>query len=167
MKGACAVALVISIYGCAATGPSYQDFSQSIGVNQAKAHLFLFRTKETFQASARTASVKINGTYAAGVQHGGFALVEVQPGKHILTVDLPDIAGQCDLAIDTAAGNEYYFEVKPRVESLGGMGLIPALIAKGDRPWSPNRSECKGSFYAEPLEKNSALQKLKELKLSQ
>jgi hypothetical protein len=166
MKVAGALALFISIYGCAATGPSYQEFSQSMGVNQTKARLLLFRTKETAQASVRTASVKINGAYAAGVQHGGFAVVEIPPGKHTLTVDLPATWGQCDLVIDTAAGNEYYFEVKPRVENLG-LGLIPTLIAKGERPWSPDRSEWKGSFYAEPIEKNNALQKLKELKLSQ
>jgi hypothetical protein len=165
MKLPLAVAALVSLYGCAATGPSYQDFSQSSALTEMKARLVLFRTRESAIASVRTADVRIDGVPAAGVRYGGFAFVEVQPGKRVLTVDLPDIRGQCDLPVDTAAGKEYYFEVKPRVEGLG-MGLIPTLVVKGDQPWSPDRSDCRGAFYVVPIERNDALQKLKDLKLS-
>lgn len=166
MKPAFAVVLACGICGCAATGASYEEFSRAAAMRATQARLVLFRTTESHVASAVAAAVKVNGSPAARVQYGGFAFVDVEPGRHVLTVDLPATRGQCDLSIDTAAGMEYYFQVKPRVENLG-LGAIPMLLAKGDQPWSPRRPECQGSFYAEPTEKQVALDRLKTLKLSQ
>jgi hypothetical protein len=166
MKFITAVIFALMISGCAATGPTFQEASQTFSKINSNIRLVIFRTKESGIASARTASLKIDGTQVGGVQYGGFTVVHAQPGNHQLTVDLPDTLGKCDINIEIDSSNEYYFEIKPRVESLG-FGLIPTLIAKGDQAWSPTAKNCKGSFYIFPIEKEEALTKLKGLRLSQ
>jgi hypothetical protein len=157
---------LIVLSGCAATGATYQDAVPNKAVDSEKARLVLFRTRESTAGFARTASVKLDGQAVEGVKYAGFTLLDANPGLHTLTVDLPDTYGKCILPINAVSGKEYYFQIRPRIESLGLGGAVGGYL-KGANVPSPTREDCKGSFFIEPVEDSIALEKLKELKSSQ
>lgn len=156
---------ILFLSGCAATGGSYQDMSLSITPVKDKTRLVLFRTKDSLAGSGRTTAVKIDGKSVQGVKYGGFTIFDEDIGDHIITVDLPDTYGKCLLPVHLEADHIYYFEIKPRLESLNlGGGVGEALKAMNEK--SPNREDCKGSFFIVHADEPDALEKLKTLKSS-
>jgi hypothetical protein len=149
--------------GCAATGPSFTEHQSSSGaVPASSARLYFFRTRETAQYSARSASIKIDGNGVGGCDYAGFSLFDVTPGKHLVTVDMWDSPGTCALPIEVAAGNEYYLEIKPRTGNLIGAlagGLIGAAAESSGK-------ECGGAFSVEPVARASAVPSLSDLKMT-
>lgn len=165
-KNLCLTLISLVFVGCAATGANYQDTLPNKAVDLDKASLVLFRTKESAAMSARTAAVKLDGKPMDGVKYAGFTFLDANPGLHTLIVDLPDTYGKCILPIDVTSGKEYYFQIRPRIESLGLGGAVGGYLEGANVP-SPEREDCKGSFFIEPVEDNIAIEKLKELKSSQ
>lgn len=155
--------LLIALGGCAATGASYQDAVHNKVVDAEQASLILFRTKESAAGSARTTSVKLDGQAVEGVKYGGYTQLKTSAGLHTLIVDLPDTFGKCILPISVVSGHEYYFQIRPRIESLGIGGGVGAYLEAANKA-SPKREDCKGSFFIEPVEESEALEKLKVLK---
>jgi hypothetical protein len=157
--------ILATLNGCAATGAAYSVASHSEQLDADKARLILFRTRESSAMSARTASVKLDNKPVEGVKYAGFTFIDTNPGLHSLAVDLPDTFGKCLLSIEVTNGNEYFFQIRPRLETLFIGGAVGAILADG-QPASPKREDCKGSFFIEQVEKSIAQEKLNELKSS-
>ncbi|KQV56390.1 MULTISPECIES: DUF2846 domain-containing protein [unclassified Duganella] len=120
MKQIAFVALLASLLaGCAASGPLYNDYRQSVSdVGNSKARLVLYRTGESMIGSARSIRARVDGEVVGYVDHKGFNVFDVEPGAHLLQADLVDSAGACNLNLEAVAGKTYYFEVTPRKSSM-------------------------------------------------
>lgn len=120
MKQIAFVALLASILtGCAASGPLYNDYRQSVSdVGNSKARLVLYRTGESMIASARSFRARLDGEVVGYVDHKGFNVFDVEPGAHLLQGDIADSVGACNLNFEAVAGKTHYFEVTPRQSSL-------------------------------------------------
>ncbi len=95
--------------------------------------------------------------------YAGFKVFDIIAGKHTLTVDVWDSPGTCELPIDVSGGNEYFFEIKPRLGNfLGGLlgGPIGSAIESSGK-------QCGGAFAVEPVAKELAIPKLADLKMTQ
>lgn len=164
MKSSIIVVLFsLFLAGCAATGATYTEhLATSTSASAANARLVVFRTRDSVQYSARTASLKIDGSPVAGCDYAGFNVFDIKPGKHVVTVDMAASPGTCNLPIDVVAGKNYYLEIKPRTGSLMGTlagGLIGAAVESSGK-------ECGGAFSAEPVSEDVATPKLKDLKMT-
>jgi hypothetical protein len=149
--------------GCAATGPKYtEQLSHLPVVKENSARIFVFRTGEFAQYSARAASVKLDGTSIGKCEYKGFNIFDVPASTHTLTVDMWDSPGSCSLKIEVDQHNEYYFEIKPRSGNLMGAlfgGLVGAAAESAGK-------ECGGAFMIEPVTPDIAKTKLIDLSLS-
>lgn len=153
--------LTAILTGCAATGPRYSEVTspQSV-IFPSHARLIVFRTKESSQYSGRAAAVKIDGGSSGSCDYGGFNTFDVAAGKHIITVDMWDSPGKCELPIEVSGGASYFFEVQPRLGNLLsvlGAGLVGASIESAGQ-------QCGGAFSISPVEENAALSKLTDLR---
>lgn len=158
-----AIMMLLAVSGCAATGTTYQDYVGTMDhAGGNKARLYVFRTHEHSQYSGRSASVKIDGTSVGSCDYAGFVPIDTDTGKHILSVDMWDSPGHCDLTVEAVSGQTYYFEVKPRTGNLIS-GMFGGLVGMGAESAG---KQCGGAFSVEAVEKNNALAKLKELRLS-
>jgi hypothetical protein len=150
--------------GCAATGATYaKHISEASPQDASKARLVVFRTRENSQYAARAVSVKVNGEGMGSCEYAGFKVLDVAAGKHTLTVDIWDSPGTCNLPIEIAAGGEYFFEINPRSGNLLGTmlgGIVGAAIESSGK-------QCGGAFEVTAIEKNVAISKLADLKMSQ
>jgi len=156
--------VILVMSGCAASGPKYTDYTAKMGnINGNSARLFVFRTGDTAQYSARAASVKLDGASLGSCEYKGFNVFDISPGMHTLTTDMWDAPGDCNLKIDLSPQTVYYFEIKPREGSLvGGLlgGLLGAAIESAGL-------ECGGAFSIEPVEPDVAISKMSVLNLSE
>jgi hypothetical protein len=158
------LSIVLALTGCAASGPRYSDLDPAKQpALKSQARLIIFRTKENGQYSARSATLKIDGTKVGSVDYGGFNTFDVSPGKHLLGVDMWDAPGKCELPVETTTDNIFYFEVTPRINSflafMGG-GFIGATIESSG-------TQCGGAFSITPVDQSIALPKLTDLRLSE
>jgi hypothetical protein len=157
----CFISALVS--GCAATGQKYSEKLNATNVQTASsARLVVLRTRESSQYSARSVSVKVDGQSVGSCDYAGFNIFDVSVGKHSLIVDMWDSPGTCELPIDLAGGNEYFFEIKPRSGNLVGMllgGIIGAAIETSGK-------QCGGAFAVEPISKDLAVPKLADLRMT-
>ena len=155
MKQIAFVALLASILtGCAASGPLYNDYRQSVAdVGNSKARLVLYRTGESSIGAARSYRARVDGEVLGYVDHRGFNVFDVEPGAHLLQTDITDSAGACNLNFEAVAGKTHYFELTPRRDSLmAGMmfGLVGQAVESSGKT-------CGGSV--EVTEKNEGTAK--------
>lgn len=150
--------------GCAATGSSYsKHVSEAHALEQNKSRLVLFRTRENSQYAGRAVAIKLNGEALGSCDYAGFNVFDIAAGKHILSVDIWDSPGVCNLDIEVNGGNEYYYEVSPRSGNLLGAllgGLIGTAIESSGK-------KCGGAFSIESITKEVANTKLTDLKMTQ
>ena len=163
--------LLVLLFGCAATGESYQGQSAKLKpVDTDKARLFVFRTADSLLMSLRAARIQLNGREIGSNDRGGFAYFDVTPGKGVLSVDVVDFPGRCELSIELLAGQEYYFEVIPRAEThqagfVGGMfgGLLGNIAARSAESAG---IMCGGTFAVEARDRDTAMLKMRGLRSS-
>lgn len=163
------VLVAVMLAGCAASGPRYAD----AGANQqavppASARITVFRTKDSMMYSARSAIVAVDGVKAGTCDYGGFSMLDVTPGKHVIAVDMRLTLGTCELPVEVAGGTSYFFEVRPRAENLVaavlGSSFGVAGVVAGTAAESAGK-QCGGAFSIAPVaEKDVALAKLGDLR---
>lgn len=173
-----ALGFAIALAACVATGPRYFEYVATLpDIPRQSARLTIFRTAENTQYSGRAATVRIDGRERGGCDFAGYQIFYVASGPHVLAVELWDTPGVCRLSIDVLGGEEYFYEVRPRTESLvvGFLGAMIGGIAGGGGPTvtpfaimgaeSSGRG-CGGAFSIVDVDEGAALQKLKDLHLS-
>lgn len=157
------IGLAFTLSACAATGQLYREHDPtSPALSLDTARLIVFRTRDSSQYCARAASVKIDGNIAGNCDYAGFNVFEVTAGKHVLTVDVWDSPGKCDLPIDVSGGNTYFYEIQPRTGNLTA-GLVGGLIGMAIES---SGKQCGGTFSVAPIEQSAALLKLEDLRMT-
>ena len=177
-KSLAVLGFAIVLVACAATGPRYPEYVAALpDIPRQSTRLTVFRTAESTQYSARSATVKIDGRELGSCDFAGYQSFYVKAGPHVLTVEMWDAPGTCRLSTNLLGGEEYFYEVSPRVENwiagflgalVGGMG---DRVAQAGAPFAVMGSEsagmkCGGAFSIVGVEEGIARQKLKDLHLS-
>lgn len=156
------VLVSLALVACAATGPIYSEEITNRPLSSEAARMTIYRTGDTLQYSARSVRVAYDKNVLGNVDYKGFNIFDVKAGQHVLTADMWDAPGKCDVALDLQPATEYYFQVQPRSGSLiAGLagGFLGMAAESGGR-------ECGGAFAIVPVEKEAAIDVLQQLRLS-
>ena len=150
--------------GCAASGASYYDqLAKSRPFPPTQAHVTVYRTGESSQYSGRDARISVEGKAVVDVAYKGFNMFNLNPGNHVLSVDIWDSPGSCALPVMIEDLKDYYFEVRPRPANLAGFllgGVIGASIESSGK-------QCGGAFALAPVDESVALPALAPLKMTE
>lgn len=179
MKGLVIFALLI-LCACTARGPAFPDSRADVMVaSGGQAKVVFFRTKETALYVARKAAIHIDGSNVGSTAYGGFHYHDVRPGEHRLRADMWDAPGHCELTLNAEAGETYYFQVDPRQESFGAFsvaGFAAGLVSGGvladvggglaGAAAESYGKSCGGAFRLYPVDEETAVSKLMDLRLS-
>ncbi len=112
--------LSIALTACAATGPRYADHAAALpDIPRQSTRLTVFRTADSSQYSGRSAAVKIDGRELGSCDFAGYQTFYVNAGPHVLSVGMWDAPGTCSLSTNILGGEEYFYEISPRVENCG------------------------------------------------
>lgn len=152
--------LSITIVSCAATGPTYSESVASRPKSKDAARVTIYRTGDNMQYSGRAVRLALDKNVIGNVDYKGFNIFDVESGQHVLTADIWDAPGKCNVVLNLMPATEYYFQVLPRTESLlSGMlgGALGMAIESGGK-------ECGGAFAIAPVVKESALSALQTLR---
>jgi hypothetical protein len=170
--------LSIALAACAATGPRYADHAAALpDIPRQSTRLTVFRTADSSQYSGRSASVKIDGRELGSCDFAGYQTFYVNAGPHVLSVGMWDAPGTCSLSTNILGGEEYFYEISPRVESwaasfLGAMlGMLGGSAAQAGTPFAVMAAEssgkaCGGAFSIVAVEEGIARRKVNDLHMS-
>lgn len=154
--------LTMILVGCAATGPKYSENVQTRTKSPDTARVTIYRTGDHMQYSARAVRLTLDKKVIGNVDYKGYNIFDVKDGQHMLTADMWDAPGKCEVALMLQADTEYFFQVQPRTESLmSGLvgGVLGMAIESGGK-------ECGGAFAITPIDKEIALNALQPLRLT-
>lgn len=115
------------------------------------------------QYSGRASAIKLDANSLGSCEYGGFSAFDVAPGKHVLTVDMWDSPGTCDLQIEVTAGNRYFFQIRPRSANLTG-ALVGGLIGMAVESYG---LQCGGAFSVHLVPEEYATAKLADLRMTE
>jgi len=150
--------LLLLFAGCSASGPSFPDSSFATQpVASDKARIVFYRDSDM---NFRAATIGIDGSIIGTVSHGGFAVAEIAPGDHKFSAWVRGFFQEFVIGMSVEAGKTYYMRVSQRAERLV-YPLIPLLGAFA------MLADTKGEFQLELMAESTALQQLRELKLSE
>jgi hypothetical protein len=170
----------LSLCGCAASGPSFVEESERmIPVPEGLARIVFFRTEDSTLYIARNARITLDGERIGATAYGGFHYHDVSQGSHRLQADMWDVPGGCELILEAASGQTYYFQVDPRDESFLAFAagdLVASMVTDGElfslalglgvSAAESYGRECGGAFKLYPVDPATANWKLLELNLS-
>ncbi len=153
--------LLFQISGCASTGARYEDMKSTLSkVPDDSVRIFFLRTHESSLYLLRDARIRIDDKPVGGLGKGNFLFKDVTPGRLKLTVDMWDIPGDCTLHLNAKAGEEYYFEVTPRTDSLIAFLAGGAIGNAIEGSWK----DCGGAFAFQVHTKEFAEHNLSSLR---
>ena len=166
--------------GCMAGGPVYETSQATLGpVPKASARIVFFRTRESALYPARRARVRVDEQTTGYCSLDGFLARDIAPGSHRLAVDMWDAPGHCEILLEAAAGETYYFQVDSRQASFwsfaGPMTVADALgssigvsVAGGIAGMTAESygEQCGGAFRLYPVEPVTARARLAGLRQS-
>ena len=170
--------LSIALAACAATGPRYGEHIAALqDIPRQSTRLTVFRTAENMQYSGRSATVKMDGRELGGCDYAGYQTFYVKAGPHVLTVDMWDAPGTCRLTTNVLGGEEYFFEISPRIENwaagfLGSLvGVMGGAVGLAVVPFAAMGSEsagkeCGGAFSIVAVEESIGRRKVMDLRMS-
>jgi hypothetical protein len=165
MKYVVILAALALLTGCA-TGPSYKEAKRTLPkLEEGKARLIIYRTKESKLYIAKSAPIALNNAEIGKVGYGGFSFKDVSPGSYILKTTAWDWPGSCEISFTIQdADKSYFFEVKPREESYaafkdGSIIILPEITGLIAAANESKGKACGGLFAIIPTEaKNAAAQ---------
>lgn len=172
------ITLFVLIVGCAASGPKYVQVADNLAdVPESGSRIVIFRTRESKLYIARKATISLDNSKIGATAYGGFHYHDTSPGKHRLRADMWDAPGQCELEIDLAPGQVYFFQVDPRKDSFwafaaggvatGGIGLSYSIIGGlGAAAAESYGQQCAGAFRLYPVDGETARSKIIDLNVS-
>lgn len=106
-----------------ATGPA---FIVSEGPADGNALIYLYRPK-AMGAGAKTPTVRINETHTVELYNGGYAEIEVPPGRNRLWIAKASIFEtdwSGEVLVDAEPGKSYFVRFQPRLEHYGGIYTV-------------------------------------------
>ena len=153
------IALLFCLAGCSASGPKFQDtpFATQPVAND-KARIVFYRDSDM---NFRSATIGIDGSIVGAVVHDGFIVADIAPGDHKISAWVRGFPFyEFVIGIPVEAGKTYYMRVSQRTERVlyPMLGFVGSVLILADT---------KGEFQLELMPKSTALQQLKELKLSE
>lgn len=149
--------LMITLTGCAATGPAYTTVSQSIPeVNSNQSRLYFMRDS-SFINGGLVARVHLNGERVADLNMGGFVYIDRPAGNIRIMIDAPLNTGDAKGSLNAEAGQTYYFLVSNNDSNVmsGMIGGVIGAVADGG-----------GRFVFSEISESSGKEQLKTKKLS-
>jgi hypothetical protein len=137
----------------------------------------VYRTAASMQFSGRAATVRIDGKEFGSCEFAGYQVFHVRAGPHVLAVNMWDAPGSCSLSIDVLGGEDYFFEIAPRQESLVAMtlgtvigalggGLGPAFAPAVVMGAESSGRKCGGAFSIAVVDEAAARRALADLRQS-
>lgn len=143
----CAIAILV-LSGCAATvelaSTTEDEAAKTFIPPQGEANIYVTR-KSQFTGSAVLFQVVVDGRVEGGIAPGTYHVVPVKPGTHSVTVTTAE--NQSTQQVDAVAGENYFFEVKPKMgwmsarvevvrltESEGQAAIAENSLAKDIQP---------------------------------
>jgi hypothetical protein len=167
MKYTAIVVALALLAGCV-SGPSYKEAKNTLPkLEEGKARLIVYRTKESKLYIAKSAPITINGAELGKVGYGGFSFKDVSPGSYTLKTTAWDWPGSCEISFTiTGADKTYFFEVKPREESYeafkkGSIIILPEITGLISAANESKGKVCGGLFSLGPTEFKKASAQLK------
>jgi len=156
--------LACLVSGCAANGRTYSEYLKSqVPLAPDSARVVVYRSGDDSQGSARDTRLSIDGKTVGKVAHMGFSTFEVSRGSHIITADLWDLPGTCQLKFDARPNTDYYFEVTPRIEPLAA-GMLLGVVGQA---LESAGNECGGGFAITAQPKRAATYALVPLRMTE
>ena len=151
-------ALFFLFAGCSASGPRFPESPFAIQpVATDKARIVFYRGSDM---NFRAATIGIDGSIVGAVSHLGFIVAEIAPGDHKISAWVRGFFQEFVIGISVEAGKTYYMRVSQRAERLlyPMIPIVGAFVVLADT---------KGEFQVELMPESTALQQLRELKLSE
>jgi hypothetical protein len=140
----CIVALLL-VSGCAATIDlaSAEDdaAAKRFTTPQGESNIYITR-KEQFTGSAVLFQVAVDGRMQGGIAPGTYHVVSVAPGLHSVSVTTSE--NQSMQKVDTLAGENYFFEVKPKMGWIAARAEVVQLTESDGRAAIAANSLAKG-----------------------
>jgi hypothetical protein len=151
-------ALSLLLTGCSAAGPRFPESSFATEpVAADKARIIFYRDSD---ANFRAATIGIDGSIVGAVSHHGFIVAEVAPGERKIAAWVRGFFQEFVIGTSVEAGKTYFMRVSQRSERL----LYPMIPFVGA---FAVLADTKGEFQVEPMPESTALQQLRELRLSE
>jgi len=137
-----AALLALSLAGCAGTASEKEGLALGALPAKAaqplapgKARIVVQRTGEAMYSGV-PATVKLNDEKVADLWAGGSEVIDISPGKKVLTVEAWSYPGTYRLELDAKAGTVYRVAIGPRAESFGPsliLGPLGGLVDKDEK----------------------------------
>ena len=95
--------------------------------------------------------IQIDDTTTGFVDIGTYKIISIPPGRYRISVDMPDLVGECELQLSVQPSNNYYFKVfkNSDIASFSETGASANDIA-GDV------KKCEGAFALQLLTEDNA-----------
>lgn len=151
-------ALLLLVAGCSASGSRFPDThfaTQPVATD--KARIIFYRDSDT---NFRAATIAIDGSIVGAVSHNGFIVAEVDPGDHRISAWVRGFFQEFVTGLSVESGKTYYMRVSQRAERI----IYPMFSVLGA---GALLADTKGEFQVQPMPASTALQQLRELKLSE
>lgn len=151
------ITVLLLLTACTASGPLFYDTPFAAQpVAPHKARLIFYRDSDM---NFRAATIGIDGSRVGAVSHNGFIVAEVDPGEHKIAAWVRGFFQEFVTSMSFEAGKPYYIRVSQRSERL----LYPMIPIVGPLVVL---SDSKGEFQLELMPESTALQQLRDLRLS-
>ncbi|HEY9103976.1 DUF2846 domain-containing protein [Chitinimonas sp.] len=158
---------LVYLSGCAssrASGVPYAEYKgYPLEANPTRSRLVIYRPSAGMMTAARDTRLKVNELPVGSCQPGGFIVSSHVPGTQVLAADLADSPGACKVTLETEAGKEYFFEVRPRSEAITS-GLMLGVLGQA---LESSGKVCGGAFSIEQVDAQTAANALSQLRFSE
>jgi len=128
MRHLFALAVMVGLCGCSATGAKFRDhpaYTEPVPVDQAR--VVVFRMDKAQNSTVAT-TMEIDGLVFGTLKEKGFVWHDIDTKRHLLRADVPSELGTCLLAFELDAGETGYFQVAPR--AANAVAKTPGNIAQ-------------------------------------
>ncbi|MEM7542916.1 MAG: DUF2846 domain-containing protein [Pseudomonadota bacterium] len=108
-------ALVAALVGCGASGPAYKAAASS---DNSLATIYIYRPKTLFNWGG-SPGVFLDGNREFDLKMGGYGVLRVKPGKHVIIVKGRTLIdnwypGPVTMELNLSAGSESYLRLRPK-----------------------------------------------------
>jgi predicted small lipoprotein YifL len=144
LKSALALVVLVTVAGCAATGPLYSEIAATIPpVPASKGRVYFYRA-DTIVGAALTSDISLNGRIVGKSERGGFFYVDEDPGSFKASAST-EVERQ--LTFTLAAGETKY------IKSSTSFGVLVGRINLGLVSPDEAKAEIAGLHYTEMPQK--------------
>jgi hypothetical protein len=132
--------VILLVSGCTATVEMASQEADSAAKlfdpSQEEANLYVTR-KDQFTGSAVLFQIAVDGRLEGGLAPGTYRVISVAPGRHVISVTTAE--NQSTQAVDAAAGECYFFEVKPKMGMIAARAeVLPMTRSEGQKAVAEN-----------------------------